>query len=201
MASASQVALQLGLHQIDSPANKRQRENAADVVWVDLESKRRIWCIWLQTDWYDHFLHERTSVRDMSDTPKTDDPSNANDRDINSSCKPCAQQLETVLTDMTYSNLRSKIPVIFREIVDATIDSNCVQEEFFYELVLAFDKRLNDIMKDVPACFRADPKSRAQSKSLDLRLHRLIANAFNRLRNPYLARRACDPKYSYCCIV
>lgn len=50
MASASQGALQLSLHQIDSPANKKLRQNTT-VNWIDIESKRRIWWHLASTDW------------------------------------------------------------------------------------------------------------------------------------------------------
>nr|A0A411PQN2.1 RecName: Full=Agnestins biosynthesis cluster transcription factor AgnL11; AltName: Full=Agnestins biosynthesis cluster protein L11 [Paecilomyces divaricatus]QBG38877.1 transcription factor [Paecilomyces divaricatus] len=198
MASALQGALQLSLHQIDSPANQRRRQNAT-VNWVDIESKRRIWWHLASTDWIVSFMSgPRCGTYMIHPKQMTVDlPTNVDDQDI----RPAgnyAQPLENAPTDMTFSILRTRISVIFREIVDAATDSGCLQEELPYDVVLAFDHRLHGIMADAPACFRTDPRSsRAPSRSPDLRLHRLIANALNRLHRPYLARGARDPKYSY----
>lgn len=123
-------------------------------------------------------------------------PTNVDDQDICSTGN-YAQPLENAPTNMTFSILRTRISVMLREIVDAATDCGCLQE-LPYDIVLEFDHRLQGIMKNAPACFQTDRgSSRAPSRSPDLRLHRLIANALNRLHRPYLGRGARDPKYSY----
>lgn len=48
------TARALGLHKIDSPANKARRRNT-EVDWVTVEVKRRIWWHLAASDWYENF--------------------------------------------------------------------------------------------------------------------------------------------------
>jgi hypothetical protein len=50
VATVTHSARALGLHQIDSDANKKRRENV-EVDWVEIEVKRRIWWHICSTDW------------------------------------------------------------------------------------------------------------------------------------------------------
>lgn len=136
-----------------------------------------------------YMIHPRHMAVDL--------PTNVNDRDISSS-RNYAQLLESTHTDMTYHILRIKTSIIFREIVDAAADCGCVQDELPYDLILTFDRKLNEILKEAPPqCIQIYTKSQLQNNSPDLRLRRLIGNALNHLHRPYLARGARDPKYSY----
>jgi len=137
---------------------------------------------------------------------QVDTPTNVNDADITSS-GDYAKPFDDLPTDMTYYIMRVRISIIFREIVDAANDSGGSFEDIPYDLVLAFDRKLNDAMKAVPFWFKLDPKSRARSKEIDKRfpklpLQRLMGHfgaqtRFARLHRPYLARGARDPKYAY----
>lgn len=57
LASTSMyTARAMGLHKIDSPANKARRKNT-EVDWVTIEVKRRIWWHLAASDWYELLLH------------------------------------------------------------------------------------------------------------------------------------------------
>lgn len=51
LSIASQSARELAIHQIDSPANKKRRENTEAVDWVEVELKRRIWWQLTSVEW------------------------------------------------------------------------------------------------------------------------------------------------------
>ena len=87
-ATVTQTARALGLHQIDSDANKKRRENKL-VDWVELEVKRRLWWHVCSTDWCvthcllryilwlttvkDSVFHERLSMWNLFDLAQSDD--------------------------------------------------------------------------------------------------------------------------------
>ena len=135
-------------------------------------------------------------------------PSNVDDVEINSS-GDYAQPAE-VPTDMTYSIFRIKISTIFREIVDASWDSGCDLDELPYDLVLNFDKKLNNLLVDLDKnfeIFESNYLDQAQSRTTEQKLavlrrqrtmgHFGIHTRFSRLHRPHLLRGAEDPRYAY----
>ncbi len=54
-ATSMHTARAMGLHKIDTHANKARRQNM-EVDWVDIEVKRRIWWHLAASDWYGLFL-------------------------------------------------------------------------------------------------------------------------------------------------
>ena len=134
-------------------------------------------------------------------------PTNVDDVDINSS-GIYGRPLDDVFTDMTYHILRINLSISIREIVDASDYSGCNQDDLSYNLVLLFDKKINESIRDCAAVAnRNDSKGRLQHNETDKRLSKLrflqLTGEFcgrtklTRLHGPYLARGTRDPKYAY----
>lgn len=141
-------------------------------------------------------------------------PTNCDDSAINSR-GDYAVSLEEP-TEMTYFIYRIKGSIVFRDIVDAAWDYGCAGvEELPFELVLEFDKRLNQLIGESDKKFEKlisafptyfDPSIQTQGASNQklvlLARQRLMAHfgvhtRFSRLHRPFLVRGAQDPRYSY----
>lgn len=104
---------------------------------------------------------------------QVDLPTNVDDRDINSS-GIYGRPLDDVPTDMTYYLLRVKLSISIREIVDAANISGRDPDDLPYDLVLLFDKKINESITDgVPEFYRSDPKGRLQHEEVDKRFPKL----------------------------
>ncbi|KAH8701587.1 hypothetical protein BGW36DRAFT_371149 [Talaromyces proteolyticus] len=208
MNSALLGAQSLSLHQLDRAVNKKQREKAS-VDWVVIEVKRRIWWHLASTEWMSGYMSGPRCGTYMID-PKhmqVELPTNVDDMDINPS-GVYGRPFGDVPTDMTYYLLRIKLAVIIREIVDAANNCECHPDDLPYDLVLFFDKKINETIIDCLPMI--DPKNRkhdlrdegSDKKFSNLPLLRLMGEfcpqtKLTRLHRPYLARGARIPKYAY----
>jgi len=120
-------------------------------------------------------------------------------------------------TEMTYFLFRLRFATVFREMVDAAWETGSEMDDLPYEMVLQFDKKLNDLAAEFEIAYSTvmknapDPSgtntlrkdgSWADSKSTQLIRQRNMAmfgmhTRFARLHRPYLVRGAQDPRYSY----
>ncbi|KIN00788.1 hypothetical protein OIDMADRAFT_104493 [Oidiodendron maius Zn] len=134
-------------------------------------------------------------------------PTNVDDIDINSS-GVYGRPLESVPTDMTYCLIRAKLSVSIREIVDSANNTGCSPDSLPYDVVLLFDKKINESIIDFArVTSRYDAKDHLEHKEVDNPFHKppllsLMAEfcpqtKLIRLHRPYLARGARDPKYAY----
>ncbi|KAG0645374.1 transcription factor [Hyphodiscus hymeniophilus] len=214
-STITHTARALGLHQLDSEANRKLRENT-QVDWVDIESKRRIWWHICSTDWIMSFMSGSQSGT-YSISPKqmtVNYPSNCDDSSINSRGDydlPLDQP-----TEMTYFIYRCTGSIVFRGIVDAAWDCGCAGvEELPFELVLEFDAKLNKLVKEVdakyekimsqfPSYFDLQNQQHSGTNAKMVLFSRQIAMAhfgahtrFSRLHRPFLVRGAHEPRYAY----
>ena len=229
MASALIGAQHLSLHRLDSPANKKLREST-QVDWIDIEVKRRIWWHLASTEWLvwarcssippykSSLLIASRMGTYMSGSqwgtymidPKhmqVELPTNVDDIDINSS-GVYGRPLDSVPTDMTYCLIRAKLSISIREIVDSANNTGCSPDSLPYDVVLLFDKKINESIIDFArVTSRYDAKDHLQHKEVENQFHKLPLLSLMaefcpqtkliRLHRPYLARGARDPKYAY----
>lgn len=114
---------------------------------------------------------------------------------------------EDVFTNTTSLRLRILVSKTYREIVDLAWESGGALDELPYELVLAFDKTLNDLLRDLDS--RLDLmtanvstwEDRERKLSLIARQRRMdnfsVHSRLSRLHRPFLIRGAQDPRYAY----
>lgn len=140
-----------------------------------------------------------------------DVPTNTNDVMINSDgsyAKP-----PEILTEETFQLFRIEISITFRQIVDATWKSGCDIDELPYEVVLDFDKTLNNLIgkldrrlkaieiESLRACGSEDKMGKARILKLITRQRNSnnfsIHTRLSRLHRPHLVRGAQDPRYAY----
>ncbi|CZR64385.1 uncharacterized protein PAC_14283 [Phialocephala subalpina] len=214
-ATSMHTARAMGLHKIDTPANKARRQNAEEVDWVDIEVKRRIWWHLASTDWLLSFMSGAQCGTYMIHPSQmnVDLPSNVDDTGITAR-GDYAQPLEFA-TDMTYFIFRVKFSTVFRELVDQAWEAGSDMDELPFELVLDFDKKLNALLADFDKKFdivkHNSPiyppnddkigqklarvgKQRSMARNM---AHFGIHTRLSRLHRPYLVRGAQDPRYAY----
>jgi hypothetical protein len=216
-ATITHTARAIGLHQVDSDANKTRRASS-QVDWAELEVKRRLWWHICSTDWILSFM-SGSQCGTYAISPKqmtVDYPSNCDDSEIGSHGN-YAISLDQP-TDMTFIIYRCKGSTVFREIVDAAWDCGCAGvEELPFDLVLEFDKRLNNLVDEVnkkyeklissyPQYFDHSVQNQqgqgTNQKIVLLARQRQMAHfgvhtRFSRLHRPFLIRGAQDPRYAY----
>lgn len=113
-------------------------------------------------------------------------------------------------TEMTYFIFRIRFATLFREMVDSAWESGCDMDEISYDLVLEFDKRLNNVSADFERAWSSIMKqstSRIEGDAPDRRTTLLakqrsmaqfgMHTRFARLHRPYLVRGVQDPRYTY----
>ncbi|KUJ10776.1 uncharacterized protein LY89DRAFT_739766 [Mollisia scopiformis] len=212
-ATSMYTARAMGLHKIDSPANKARRQNT-EVDWVDIEVKRRIWWHLASTDWLLSFMSGAQCGTYMIHPKQmnVDHPSNVDDTEINAR-GDYARPMEFA-TDMTYFIFRVKFATVFGEMVDAAWEAGSDMDELPFELVLEFDKKLNTLLADFDRKFEVvkhnyppgTNDSSAGQKLARLSKQRTMARnmahfgihtRISRLHRPYLVRGAQDPRYAY----
>ncbi|PVH76458.1 hypothetical protein DL98DRAFT_292932 [Cadophora sp. DSE1049] len=217
-ATIMHAARTMSLHTLDTPRNKKLRESTT-VDHVDLEVKRRLWWHIASTDWMLSFMSGAQCGSYMIHPKQmnVDYPTNVCDNSITpmgptSYAVSCKHP-----TEMTYFLFRLRFATVFREMVDAAWETGSDMDDLPYELVLEFDKKLNDlsakfeeaystVMKNMPS-FTEPDTLRADGKSVDSKTAQLIRQRnmamfgmhtrFARLHRPYLVRGAQDPRYSY----
>jgi hypothetical protein len=139
-----------------------------------------------------------------------DFPTNTDDEAINSNGtygKP-----SEIHTDATFLRFRIEASIVYREIVDSTWESGCDIDELPYDLVLQFDKKLNNFIHELDRKIEIIKKkslelnasnTKEKAKKLGLLVHQRCANNFSihtriaRLHRPFLIRGAQDPQYAY----
>jgi hypothetical protein len=130
-----------------------------------------------------------------------DYPSNVDDESLHS-----VQPLH-IPTQTTYSIFRSKFSDILRQIIDTSLSLKINVEHLPYSTVLEFDKKLNDLILEVPPYFRMDSESLLQSKATFAERPHLeyqsrmayfsLHTRLIRLHRPFLTRGLNDHRYSY----
>jgi len=125
-------------------------------------------------------------------------PTNVDDIDIDSS-GIYGRPLDDVPTDVTYYLLRVKLSVSIREIVEAANNSGFNPDELPYDLVLLFDNKLNESIKDAKGGLQFKEFDKRFPKFPFLQLIREFCphTKLTCLHRPYLARGTRDPKYAY----
>jgi len=138
-------------------------------------------------------------------------PSNTNDVMITSLSN--YTQPQSIYTETTFQRFRCEIAIAFREIVDASWEAGGATDDHPYELVLAFDKKLSTLVKELESSLDMIKKESIRILDVDdisgktLLFHIIkqqrITNIFcihtriSRLHRPYLIRGAQDPQYAY----
>ncbi|KAH7395559.1 fungal-specific transcription factor domain-containing protein [Cadophora sp. MPI-SDFR-AT-0126] len=217
-ATIMHSARMMSLHTLDTPRNKRLRENTT-VDYVDLEVKRRLWWHIASTDWMLSFMSGAQCGTYMIHPKQmnVDYPTNVCDESITPMGPSSYAVACKYPTEMTYFLFRLRFATVFREMVDVAWDTGSDIDDLPYEIVIEFDKKLNDlsayfeeaystVMKNMPSfewseTLRADGKL-VDSKSAQLIRQRNMAmfalhTRVARLHRPYLIRGAQDPRYSY----
>lgn len=139
-----------------------------------------------------------------------DFPTNTDDEAINS--KGTYGKPSDIHTDATSLQFRIEISIIYREIVDSTWESGCDIDELPYDLVLQFDKKLNNFIRQLDRSIERIKKNslelnpcstKEKANKLGLLARQRCANNFSihtriaRLHRPFLIRGAQDPQYAY----
>ena len=132
-------------------------------------------------------------------------PSNLDDAALTSS--ECNDLPLSVPTEMSYFIFRIKGAQLFREIVDAASESKIPTDDLDYDSVLAFDRKFNVLINDLPVYFKLDENSQRQSSNIVQErpyigwqrtfMHFGYHTRLARLHRPYLARGSRDPQYAY----
>ncbi|CAG7921509.1 unnamed protein product [Penicillium olsonii] len=206
-SSVSQ-AISLRLHLIDSPqfANERiliQSENQS------VELKRRLWWDLVAYDWLIGFLSgpQEWTYSIQPQHMIVNEPLNLEDDEIN---KTQGHPMSTP-TAMSYPLCRLKLAVMCRQIVDETSHYHLRGQEVPYEITLALDRKLQEILSEIPTFFRFDQSSRRQHAQLyqdrptfvwqRAMVQQGYHSRFCRLHRGYFVRGAKDPRYSYSHVV
>ena len=137
-------------------------------------------------------------------------PANTDDIEIEENEK-YGKPLE-VFTNSTSLLFQIEISIVYREIVDSTWESGCDIDELPYELVLQFDKKLNnsiyELGRKIDAMRRKAQEDNVsdmleKTRILELLARQRSANNFSihtriaRLHRPFLIRGAQDPQFAY----
>ncbi|CZT01692.1 uncharacterized protein RCO7_01911 [Rhynchosporium graminicola] len=220
------AARTMSLHTIDAARTKKLRENTV-VDYVDLELKRRLWWHIVSTD-YANIPIIAGLLSFMSGAqcgtymihPKqmhVDYPSNVCDQNISSLGPDAYAQPIEIPTEMTYSLFRFRFSTIYREMVDEAWDIGSDMDDLPYEIVLEFDKKMNNVAFDLENSYAAlgkltlnfmqpekagihyqvsDPKKISLVRQRDM-MYFGLHTRYARLHRPYLVRGAQDSRYSY----
>lgn len=140
-----------------------------------------------------------------------DHPSNTDDDLID--YKGNYAQPSEVFTETTFQRFRIEVAIVFREVVDSTWESGCDMDELPYDLVLEFDKRLNDLLHQLDKKINliksvtqehnlSGAEDRKRSTKYKIFRQRNTNNfsihtRLSRLHRPFLIRGVNDPRYAY----
>ena len=132
-------------------------------------------------------------------------PSNTDDASIIPSY--CPNEPHSVPTEMTYFLLRCRVAIIFREFMDVASAQGLALDEVDYDTILAFDRKINAFVDEVPYFLKMTPESRRRCVQLDQQRPYLVwqrlmaqfgpATGMSGFHRAYMARGAKDPKYAY----
>lgn len=95
-------------------------------------------------------------------------PTNVNDADIGNHGD--YGEPMSVPTDMSYAIYRHKLSVTIRQIIDSISEAGVELEDMPYDMVLDYDKKFQDFMRNNPFYFQPDPQSRLKSESIDKKM-------------------------------
>jgi hypothetical protein len=134
---------------------------------------------------------------------QVDLPSNADDASITSSY--CPNEPYSVPTEMAAFLLRCRVSILFREFMDEASAQGLALNEVQYDAILAFDRKINAFIEEVPYFLRMDLESRQRCMQLDQQRPYLIwqrvmaqfgpTTRMSSLHRAYMVRGAKDPKY------
>ncbi|KAM5456177.1 hypothetical protein MaudCBS49596_001198 [Microsporum audouinii] len=214
LAAAMYMSAQaLSLHQLDSPKNKRLRQNGP-YDRLELEIKRRIWWHIASTDWVFAFISGPQAGTYMVHPYQmhVDLPSNADDHEITPSS--CPNKPLTEPTEVTYLIFRCKLSMLLVEFMETANKEGLEFNEMDYDQVLAFDKKIGEFIATVPYFFQHEESEGGENSAMErnqaeldkerpyLKWQRVMAQfgaytRLSRLHRPYLALGARDPRYAY----
>ncbi|KAK0106282.1 hypothetical protein ONS96_003922 [Cadophora gregata f. sp. sojae] len=211
------TARTMSLHTLDTSRNKKLREDTT-VDHVDLEVKRRLWWHIASTDWMLSFMSGAQCGSYMIHPKQmnVDYPTNVDD-DYITPLGPSSYAVPSEKpTEMTFFLFRIRFATVFRELVDAAWDTGSDMDNLPYEIVLEFDKKLNDLSVDFEKVYSSVTQNMSNfaerdqgpgGKPEDWKTSQLLRQRnmamfgmhtrFSRLHRPYLVRGAQDPRYSY----
>ncbi|KAF4457256.1 hypothetical protein F53441_820 [Fusarium austroafricanum] len=155
------------IHRLDSPSAQKEREVTGSNA-IELEVQRRIWWSMAASDWLMSFSGTSqdgvyTFIPRLMNVLK---PRNVDD-DILTASGPTPSELPlSVPTDMTMFLLRVRMAEIAREIVDTIPPIADDTTETNYDVILGLDKKLQDLVNDLPTFCKLDAKSTEESREI-----------------------------------
>lgn len=136
-----------------------------------------------------------------------DIPLNIEDDQLVASSEPPKSLPLSVPTSQTYSIIRLKLANLTRELTDGFSAVHFQGSSLPYDVILALDKKVQALDKEIPPFLRVDPANRKQYAALyrqrpSLAWQRLMAQQGYhvrtlRLHRHYFLRGVKDPRYSY----
>ncbi|KAI8653003.1 hypothetical protein NCS55_01283500 [Fusarium keratoplasticum] len=201
------MAKSMLLHRLDTPSSTRERilEGANA---IEVEIQRRVWWSMVASDWLSAFSgsSQEGVYAFIPRQMRVNYPSNVDD-EMMKPFDPIPNFPLSTPTGMTCFLHRIKLADLCREIVD-TIPP--MMDEFLeadYEVILGLDKKLNDLLTNLPIFFRLDPESIRQSQDIcrerpyitwqRIVLHFGLHARICRLHRSYHLEGWWNPKYAY----
>ncbi|KAH8803694.1 hypothetical protein F5884DRAFT_806245 [Xylogone sp. PMI_703] len=202
-----QMIRAMQIRALDSLKNIEERRNKG-CNHIEVEVQRRIWWNMVSSDWLTSFAggpFDGTYVFHPSQM-KVDYPSNVDDEFVTQDGILREFPLSTP-TSMCGFVHRIKLADICREIVDSMPSVFLESNEPDYETILAFDKKLQNYLKDLPVFFKLDPVSIQQSEPIckerpiipfkRLNVHFSVHTRLCQLHRPYHLKGMTNLKYAY----
>ncbi|KAJ4328999.1 hypothetical protein N0V84_000571 [Fusarium piperis] len=201
------MARSMLLHRLDMPSSKRERilQGANS---IEVEVQRRVWWSMVASDWLSNFSGgpQEGVYTFIPRQMRVNYPSNVDD-EMMKPFDPVPDFPLSTPTRMTCFLHRLKLADLCREIVDAIPP---MMDEFLeadYEVILGLDKKLNDLLNNLPVFFRLDAESIRQSQEICRKrpyltwqrivLHFGLHARICRLHRSYHLEGWWNPKYAY----
>ncbi|CEJ56295.1 hypothetical protein PMG11_02506 [Penicillium brasilianum] len=201
------MAREMQIHRLDTTQSREARRSQGCNM-IEVEVQRRVWWNMVASDWLLSF-HGSPHEGAYTFHPKHMNvhfPSNTDDEFIT----PRGIQQEfplSIPTSMSAFIIRVKVASLCREVIDALPPVLIESTQPDYDTILELDAKFQNLLNELPVCFKTDPASMEQSRQIfkqrptiawqRISIHFSIHIRLCRLHRPYHLEGITNPKYAY----